>query len=93
MTDAAIRIDRLQTFQITLHVAAQVAFDFEFIVGDRVNDLVQLLRSKVFGANVRIDVGLLKNAPRCAETRFRRCTSEIPRRVCLLEFQLLIVLA
>ena len=68
MANAAIGIDRLQTFQITLHVAAQIAFDFNFVISDRVNDLVQLLGSEVLRTNVRIDIGLFKNAPRSAKT-------------------------
>jgi hypothetical protein len=68
VTDAAITIDRLQTFQITLHLTAKVAFDLDLVIRDRVNDFVQLLRREVFCANVRIDVGLLKNAPCGAKT-------------------------
>jgi hypothetical protein len=60
--DAAIRIDRLETLQIALHVAAQVALDLELVVRDRMNDFVQLLRSKILRAQVGIDVRLLENA-------------------------------
>ena len=62
MTDAAIGINRLQTLQISLHVAAEIAFDLDFVVRDRVNDFVQLLRGKILRAQVRIDIGLLENA-------------------------------
>jgi len=65
---APITVDRLQPFQVSLNVAAQVAFDFEFVVGDRVNDLVDLLRRQFIGAQIRIDVGLFQNLPRGAET-------------------------
>jgi hypothetical protein len=40
VTDTTVRIDCLQTLQIALHVAAQVAFDFDLIVRDRMNDFV-----------------------------------------------------
>ena len=62
MPDTAIRIDRLEPFQIALHVAAQIALDLELVVRDRMNDLVQLLRSKILRAQVGIDVRLLENA-------------------------------
>ena len=62
MADAAITIDRLQASQIGLHVAAQIAFNLDLVVRDRVNDFVQLLRSKILRAQVRIDVCLLENA-------------------------------
>jgi hypothetical protein len=64
MPNAAITIDCLQTFQVTLDFAAQIAFNLDLVVRDRVNDFVQLLRRKFFRPQVRIDVGLLKNAPR-----------------------------
>lgn len=48
MPDAAIRVDCLQTFQVTLDLATQIAFDLDLVVRDRVNDFVQLLRRKVF---------------------------------------------
>jgi hypothetical protein len=67
MTDASIRIDRLQTFQIALHVAAQIALDLELVVRDRVNDLIQLLWRKILCTNVGVDISLLENAPRSAK--------------------------
>ena len=68
MTLASIAIDRLQALQISLNVATKIAFDFDFVVGDRVDDLVNLLRREFVGAQVRIDVRLLKNLPRGAES-------------------------
>jgi len=65
--DTAIRIDRLEPFQIALHVAAQIALDLELVVRDRVNDFVQLLRSKILRAQVGIDIRLLENASGRAE--------------------------
>ena len=63
MTLSAITIDRLQPFQISLNVAPQIAFDFDFVVRDRVNDLVDLLRSQLIGAQIGIDIRLLQNFP------------------------------
>ena len=68
MTDAAIRIDSLQTFQIALYVATQIAFDLDLVIRDRVDDLIQLLRHKIFRTDVWIDIRLLENAPRSAKT-------------------------
>jgi len=31
MPDAAIRINRLQTFQVTLHIATQITFDLDLL--------------------------------------------------------------
>jgi len=68
VTAAAITIDRLQTFQIALHVSAQIALDLDLVVRDRVNDLIQLLGRKIFGPDVWIDIRLLENALRSAKT-------------------------
>ena len=63
MPDAAIAIDRLQALQIALHFAAQIALDRDLVVRDRMNDLVDLLRASGLSPAVRIDVGLLEDAP------------------------------
>ena len=70
VTDASIRIDRLQTFQVTLHVATEIAFNLELVVRNGVNDFVQLLRGKIFRANVgsifvcsRMRLAVLKPIP------------------------------
>jgi hypothetical protein len=67
VADAAIRIDRLQTFQVTLHVATQISFNLDFVIRDRVNDFVQLLRRKIFRAQVGIDIRLFQNPPSCGK--------------------------
>ena len=67
MTLTAITIDRLQPFQISLNVAPEIALDFDFVVGDRVNDFVDLLRRQLVGAQIGIDVRLLQNLPRGAK--------------------------
>ena len=68
MSNATIGIDCLQTFQVTLHIPAQIAFNFDLVVGDRVNDFVDLLRRELIGAQIWIDVRLLKNFAGGAET-------------------------
>jgi len=65
--DAAITVDCLQAFQVTLNFATQIAFDLDLVVRDCVNDLIQLLRRKIFRAQVWIDIGLLENAPGCGK--------------------------
>ena len=66
MPNAAITIDRLQTLQIALHFAPQIAFDRQLVVRDRVNDFVELLRRQIFRAQIRIDVRLLEDPLRGA---------------------------
>ena len=61
MPDPAITVDRLEPLQIALRFPAQIALDRDFVVRDRVNDLVDLLRRKVFRAQVRIDVRLFED--------------------------------
>ena len=63
MPDATIAIDGLKTFQIALQFPPQIALNFNLIIGDRVDDLVQLLGREFLGPQIWIDVGLLKNAP------------------------------
>jgi len=65
---ATVTIYRLETFQIALYVTTQIALDLKLVVRNRVNDLVQLLRRKIFGADIWIDIRLLENAPRGAKT-------------------------
>ena len=67
MTDPPITIDRLEAFQVALHVATEIALNLDLVVRDGVNDFVQLLRCEIFRANVRVNVGLLENAPGCAK--------------------------
>jgi hypothetical protein len=67
MPNSAITINCLQTFQVTLHVATQIAFNLDFVVRDRVNDFVQLLRRKIFRAQVGIDIRLFENPPSCGK--------------------------
>jgi len=64
MTLTTITIDRLQSFQISLNVAAQIALDLDLVVADRVNDFVDLLRREILGPQIRVDVCLLENPPR-----------------------------
>ena len=61
MPNAAITIDRLKPLQIALEFTAEVALDRDLVVRDRVNDLVDLLRTQLVGAQVGIDVRLFQN--------------------------------
>ena len=62
MPNSAIPIDRLESLQIALQFAAKIAFDQHLVAGDRMDDLVDLLRRQLPGAQVRIDIRLLENA-------------------------------
>src|SRR5437660_7616181 len=64
MPDPAITIDRLQTLEVALRFTAQIAFDRDLVARDRMNNFVQLLRGKIFRAQIRIDIGLIENALR-----------------------------
>ena len=65
MPNAAITIDRLQSLQVALEFAPQIAFDFDLVVRNRVDDVVQLLRFQTFRAQIGIDICLLQNPLRC----------------------------
>jgi hypothetical protein len=67
VTLAAVTIDGLQPFQISLNVATPFALDFDFVGRDRLNDLIDLLRTQFIGPQIGIDVGLLQNLARGAE--------------------------
>ena len=64
MADATVAIDRLEAFQVALEFAAQVALDGQLARGDCVDDVADLRRSEVLGADVEINVGLLQDAAR-----------------------------
>ena len=68
MPNSAVRIDGLQPLQVALHLAAKIAFNRDFVVRDRVNDFIQLLRRQILRAQVWIDIGLLEDALRRAQT-------------------------
>jgi hypothetical protein len=65
MPNTAVTIDSLQALQITLHFTPQITFDRDFVVRDSVNNFVQLLRGKIFGAEIWINIRLLENTFRC----------------------------
>ena len=66
MSDAAVTIDRLKAFQVALHFPTQIAFNLDLVVGDGVNDFVDLLGRKLFRPQIWIDVCLLEDALRHA---------------------------
>ncbi len=59
MADAAVAIDRLEALQIAGDVAAQIAFDHPLVLGDDVEDLVELFLSQILGAHVGVEPSLL----------------------------------
>lgn len=62
MANTAIAIDRLQAFQVALKFTAKITFDEKAATTDNVNDGSELLRTEVFGADVRIDLSLFEYA-------------------------------
>ena len=50
--------------KMRLHFTAQIAFDRNLVARDRMNNFVQLLRGKILGAQIRVDIGLIENALR-----------------------------
>ncbi len=61
MPNAAVAIDGLKPLQVTLQFAAKIAFDQSFIVSDCVDDVIDLLRRKVFRAQIWVNPRLLEN--------------------------------
>ena len=72
MANPAITIDRLQTLEIALHLAAQIAFNRDLVARDRMNDFVELLRGQIFRAQIRIDIRLIENALRDRSAQSRK---------------------
>ena len=68
MPNATVAINRLQTLQIALDFATQIALDLDLVIRDRMNDLVQLLRGEILRTQIWIDIGLLENASGCGKT-------------------------
>ena len=61
MPNPSVTVDGLQPLQIRLKLASQITFDRQFAGRDRMNDVVQLLRSKILRPSRGIDARLLKN--------------------------------
>jgi len=59
VADAAVAVDRLEALQVARDVAAQVALDHPFVLGDHVEDLVELLLGEVLRPHVGLEARLL----------------------------------
>ena len=57
----SIASNRLQALEIALNIPAQIAFDEQSASVNRVHNLTELFRRQIFRANIRVNVGLLKN--------------------------------
>ena len=66
MPDATVAVDRLQTFQIRLNFAPQIALDRKLARSDRMDDVVKLLRRQILRTDVRLDVRLFEDLLRGA---------------------------
>ena len=58
VTDATIRFDALQSFEIHTDLSAQIAFNDILAILNGVNDLRELLLGQILGANARINICL-----------------------------------
>src|SRR5690606_10982639 len=54
VTNAPVAIDRLQALEIARDITAQIAFHHPLVVGDDMENLVQLLFGQIRGAHVGI---------------------------------------
>ena len=66
VANAAIAVDGLKPLQVRLNLTTQIAFDGQFARGDRLNDVVQLLRRQILRAHVGLNVGLFEDLLRSA---------------------------
>jgi hypothetical protein len=57
VTDATVAIDGLQALQVAGDVTAEIALHHPLVVGDDVENLVELLLGQVRGAHVGIETG------------------------------------
>jgi hypothetical protein len=58
MTDAAVTIDGLEALEVTGEFAAEVTLHHPLVLGDDVEDFVELLLGKILGAHVSVETGL-----------------------------------
>src|SRR6478736_8913573 len=70
VTDAAVAIDRLEALQVAGDLTTKITLHHPLVVGDDVENLVQLLLGKIRGAHVGIETGGLDDeiGPRGANT-------------------------
>ena len=61
MTDATVAVNGLKALEVTLNLAAQVAFDRNFVGVDRVDDRIELLWREVFGTRIGVNVRLFED--------------------------------
>jgi hypothetical protein len=57
MADATVAIDSLKTLQVAGDFAAEITLNHPLVVGDNVEDLVELFLGKILGAHVGIEPG------------------------------------
>ena len=59
MTDATVAINRLQALQVRRNLATKITLQHPLVLGDDLEDFVQLLLREVLRAHVRVQAGLL----------------------------------
>jgi hypothetical protein len=61
VADATVAVDCLEALEIGLEVAAEISFDQNLAGIDGLNDLIELFRRKIFGADIWVDAGNFQN--------------------------------
>ena len=66
VADATIAVNGLEALEVCLNFTPEITFDGQLARSDRLDDVVQLLRREILGANIRFDVRLLEDLLRGA---------------------------
>jgi hypothetical protein len=61
MAQSAIAVDGLETLQIALDLTTKITFDHDLLGGDCGDDGADLLGRELLGADIWVDIGLLKD--------------------------------
>ncbi len=64
VADAAVAVDGSEALELRLALTAEIAFDHDRLCLDHLRDLDELVFSKLTGADIRINSGVLKNTAR-----------------------------
>lgn len=64
MTDATVAVDRLEALQVAGDFTAEIALNHPLVLGDDVEDLVELFFRQRVSALVRIDTGFFDDLVR-----------------------------
>ena len=59
MAYTTVAVDRLKALQIGRNITAKVTFEYPFVLGDDLQDFVELLFSEILSAHVGVEPGFL----------------------------------